>query len=100
MKWRPEIVGISIGYDYRAHSQLIKCLVEEHLIDVAARLQAFETTRDRAAASAVSDSGSAGSGSDSESEDSMLPASLSLQRASALELTGLTGANWLHKRCF
>lgn len=96
LKWRPEIVGISIGYDYRAHSQLIKCLVEEHLIDVAARLQAFETTRDtRAAASAASavlDSGSAGSGSDSESEDSMLPASLSQQRASALELTGLTGA--------
>ena len=87
IRWRPEIIGISIGYDYRANLKLVQNLVEEHLIDVAARLQSFEAPE-------FSES----SGSDSESETSMnsMPVSLAQQRINALEMMGHdTGDNVL-----
>eukprot|EP00438_Fugacium_kawagutii_P036141 Skav228010 [mRNA] locus=scaffold1073:14156:16633:+ [translate_table: standard] len=89
LNWQPQIVGISIGYDYRAHEKLIKHLVEEHLIDVASRLGPLPR--------------SSGSSSMSDSEDSEMtetlpvspvsPVSLSQQRASALELSGEDGSD-------
>ena len=87
IRWRPEIIGISIGYDYRANLKLVQNLVEEHLIDVAARLQPFEAPE-------FSES----SGSDSESETSMnsMPVSPAQQRTNALEMMGHdTGDNVL-----
>lgn len=80
MHWRPDIIGVSIGYDFRDQSKLIEHLVEEHLIDVAARRSLSET----------SDSDESGSCHSSGSECSaILPASLEQQRATALELAGL-----------
>ena len=67
--------------------KLVQNLVEEHLIDVAARLQSFEAPE-------FSES----SGSDSESETSMnsMPVSLAQQRMNALEMMGHdTGDNVL-----
>ena len=96
LKWRPEIVGISIGYDFRTHSQLIKHLVEEHLIDVAARLQSFEAARATEPFGSPVSASVSGSGSDSDLEDSIIPSepvSLAQQRANAFELAGYTSAS-------
>ena len=80
IRWKPEIVGVSIGYDFRDQSKLIQHLVEEHLIDVASRW--FQSQ------SETSESDSP-EGSEGSSEGSaILPASLSQQRITALQLTG------------
>ncbi|CAJ1433871.1 unnamed protein product [Effrenium voratum] len=68
---KPEFVGVSIGYDYKNHERLIQHLVEEHLMDVAARLEAQDSSE---------------SGSETSGSEVPMPKSLAQQRSAALAL--------------
>ena len=78
IRWKPEIVGVSIGYGYKKHARLLKHLVEEHLIDVSARLEVSQS----------SESESSETSGESSQLSCSLPAPLSKQRSTALRLSG------------
>ena len=69
-EWKPEIVGVSVGYDFADHVNLLHSLVDEHLVDVAFSLE------QRNRSDSESDSSSA-------SETFHAPRSYASQRAAA-----------------
>ena len=74
-KWQPEIVGVSVGYDFARHVELIQLLVDEHLIDVAFSLEQRNRT----------DSDYSDSDGSSASEGFYVSRSFASQRAAAAE---------------